>query len=131
MRIAISPGKMLLFHQSPALIIITKRNIYTKKNTSVITDFPLNFNLANAYPPSIPKNTTIAEVVREIYILFLKYFKNGNIPGLKISSICLKVNDFGIIVGGKPIVSAVDLKATLTIIINGNNIIKSMIIKAV
>ena len=31
MRIAISPGKMLLFHQSPALIIITKRNIYTKK----------------------------------------------------------------------------------------------------
>ena len=31
MRIAISPGKMLLFHQSPALIIITKKNIYTKK----------------------------------------------------------------------------------------------------
>ena len=31
MRIAISPGKMLLFHQSPKLIIITKRNIYTKK----------------------------------------------------------------------------------------------------
>ena len=31
MRTAISPGKMLLFHQSPVLIIITKRNIYTKK----------------------------------------------------------------------------------------------------
>lgn len=25
------PGKTLLFHQSPALIIITNRNIYTKK----------------------------------------------------------------------------------------------------
>lgn len=35
MRIAISPGKMLLFHQSPALIIITKRNIYIQRETYI------------------------------------------------------------------------------------------------